>query len=98
EVFQLALRESVAALSSRQRLLLRQHYTFALSAEQIGAVYGVHRVTAHRWLTEAREELRAQTLEKLQARLGLEDLQSLVRLVQSQLDVSLRSFVPEQDD
>jgi RNA polymerase sigma-70 factor (ECF subfamily) len=98
DAFQLVLRETVAALTARQRLLLRQHFIFGLSAEQIGAVYGVHRVTAHRWLTEARERLRAQTAEKLQARLGLEgeELQSVVRLVQSQLDVSLRTYLPEE--
>jgi len=65
---------------------------------QVGKLYGVHRATAARWLSDAREALGALIRAELAARLRIatEDVDSIVRLVQSRVDMSLdRLLVPE---
>jgi RNA polymerase sigma-70 factor, ECF subfamily len=89
--FEAALRAALAALSDRSRTLLRLHHLDGLSIDRIGAVYGVHRATAARWVAGARGELLESTRRRARERLGLgtTELVSLMRMVASQLDVSL---------
>src|SRR5690606_9803299 len=56
-----------------------------------GAMYGVNRATAARWLVTARKTVRARTIESLRARLELnpKECESLLGLVNSQLEVSM---------
>jgi len=90
--FQAAFRDALAALPVRERTLLRLHYAEGLSAERLGAFHRVHRATATRWLAQARQllldELRRRLIESLQV--DRRDISSLVRLLRSQLDMSLR--------
>jgi RNA polymerase sigma-70 factor (ECF subfamily) len=90
--FQEAFRDALAALPVRERTLLRLHYAEGLSAEQLGALHRVHRATTTRWLGQAREllldELRRRLVESL--RVDGREISSLVRLLRSQLEVSLR--------
>jgi RNA polymerase sigma-70 factor (ECF subfamily) len=62
-----------------------------LSISDIGAIYQVHRATAARWLSKARATLIDLTKEQLAILLSVEpgETDSILRLVQSQLDVSL---------
>ncbi len=60
-----AFERAAADLSSRQRLLLRLHYTRGISVAKIGSMYEVHRGTAFRWLAAARNALRAAFLTHL---------------------------------
>jgi RNA polymerase sigma-70 factor (ECF subfamily) len=89
--FQAAFRAACEGLSERQRVLLRLRYVEDKSADDIAAIYGVHRATTTRWLTEARELVFERTRDELQARLELTptEVSSMVRLVLSGLDVSL---------
>jgi len=86
-----ALREAIDLLDVRDRLLLRYQICDHLSIDAIGAIYQVHRATAARWLSKAREALVDLTKERLAILLSLDpgDTDSILRLVQSQLDVSL---------
>jgi RNA polymerase sigma-70 factor, ECF subfamily len=90
--FQEAFRAALAALPMRERALLRLHYAEGLSAQQLGALHGVHRATATRWLAQARQllldELRRRLTESL--RIDQREVSSLVRLLRSQLEISLR--------
>jgi RNA polymerase sigma-70 factor (ECF subfamily) len=90
--FQEAFRAALAALPVRERALLRLHYAEGLSAEQLGALHRVHRATATRWLAQARQllldELRRGLAESL--RIDRREVSSLVRLLRSQLEISLR--------
>ncbi|MEM6991329.1 MAG: RNA polymerase subunit sigma-70 [Myxococcota bacterium] len=83
---------AVTKLSARDRNLLRFHYIDGLTSDALGAAYGVHRATAARWVAAARERLAAQTRTVMMARLqvGRADLQSIMRLIHSQLDASVR--------
>jgi RNA polymerase sigma-70 factor (ECF subfamily) len=90
-----AIGEAMAALSPRDRTILRHHVLDDLSSEQVGVLYGVHRVTVRRWLNRIRDELLSGTRKALARRLGLTpgEADSLMRLVQSQVDVSLERFL-----
>ena len=86
-----AMRDAVLALPEQSRALLRYHLIEGWSIDRIGTLYGVHRATAARWVNTAREELgdaiRAEVAKRLQ--IATDDVASIVRMVQSRIDVSL---------
>jgi RNA polymerase sigma-70 factor, ECF subfamily len=90
--FAAALRESLDALAAADQNLLRQRYVDGLSLEELGALQGVHRATALRRLERARLALIGDLRARLRERLKLEsrELESLLRLVASRIDVTLR--------
>jgi RNA polymerase sigma-70 factor (ECF subfamily) len=93
--FQTAFQQALAGLSSRERNLLRQSFQSHLSIDEIGALYQVHRATAARWLAKLRERLSADTRAALMERLGADpgELDSIMRLIQSHLDVSIHRYL-----
>jgi len=86
-----ALRDAIEQLEVRERLLLRYQICDQLSIDEIGAIYQVHRATAARWLSKARSTLLDLTKDRLAILLSVDpgETDSILRLVQSQLDVSL---------
>ncbi len=66
-----------------------------LNLDAVGHALGVSRATAHRWLVRARESLAVATETQLRNRLNLRpsEIQSLRRLVQSQVVVSVRRLL-----
>jgi RNA polymerase sigma-70 factor, ECF subfamily len=86
-----SLREALGNLDVRDRLLLRYQICDHLSIDEIAAIYQVHRATAARWLAKARSSLLDLTRERLAILLSVDpsETDSILRLVQSQLDVSL---------
>jgi RNA polymerase sigma-70 factor (ECF subfamily) len=95
--FRAAFSGALASLEPRARLLLRQHLLDGLGHEQLGALYGVHSVTAYRWLRDARSSLVKETRARLAAgrRVRAEELDSLLRLLESQLDASVTRLLAE---
>lgn len=93
--FTAAFRDALGSLEPRARNILRLSYVDRLSIDQIGAIYGAHRATAARWLNAARDELVARTRAQLAERLKLttSDLDSLLGVLQSHLEVSLNRFL-----
>lgn len=89
--FAASFAQALAALSPRQRNFLRLKYLDGLNIDQLGALYGVHRSTAARWTVSAQEALLQETRRRLTERLRLtgSQLDSVLRLISSQLDVSL---------
>jgi RNA polymerase sigma-70 factor (ECF subfamily) len=89
--FQAALEEALGALPDRQRAVLRLHHVDGLRLAEIGRLYRVHESTVSRWLARAAEEVADQTRRRLTERLSLSgsSLDSLARLVRSQLDLSI---------
>ena len=98
--FATALREAITELSAEDRTLLRQQIVDQLSIDEIGAAFGVHRATAARWLQRARGALVAATRGRLAARLkvSVDEIDSVIRLVQSQLDASVVRYLRDSDD
>jgi len=95
--FASALREAIEDLSAEDRALLRQQIVDDMSIDAIGAAYGVHRATAARWLNRSRAALVAATHRRLADRLKLpvEQIESVIRLVSSQLDASVIRYLKE---
>jgi RNA polymerase sigma-70 factor (ECF subfamily) len=86
-----AFEEALATLEVRERNVLRHHFVDRLSIDQIGALYGVHKTTAFRWLEAARTALAKRTRASFGRRVPVlpAELDSIVRLVQSHVDFSL---------
>lgn len=86
-----ALRAAVRSLDDRNRALLRYAFVDGLNVDAIGKLYEVHRATAARWVAAAREHLGSQIRHELASRLkvDVDEVDSIVRLVQSRIDVSL---------
>jgi RNA polymerase sigma-70 factor, ECF subfamily len=86
-----ALRDAFSSLSAEQRNLLRLAYRDGRSIDEIGSLLGAHRSTAARWIAEARDTILQAAQEKLAGRLRLTpaELESLIRLLRSQLHLSV---------
>lgn len=95
EAFRTAFSQALCTLSAQDRNVLRHHVLDRLGIDQIGALMGVHRSTAARWLVRIRAHLREQALLGLRRELEVSapELDSIVRLVRSQLEVSLRGLL-----
>jgi RNA polymerase sigma-70 factor (ECF subfamily) len=89
--FKSAFQEALDSLNERERMLLKQQIVDGLNVDEIGVVYDVHRATAARWVASAREKLLVRTRRTfmLRARISSEECESVMRLVRSQLDISL---------
>jgi len=96
DAFAAALRDTVAAALPRSRAVLRMSFVDALSIDEIGTVYGVHRATAARWIRGACDEVMSGTRDLLAERLALSttELDRVTALVRSQLDVSVSQLLP----
>jgi RNA polymerase sigma-70 factor (ECF subfamily) len=97
--FRRAFEAAVHQLSSRERNLLRHVAVGGLTQDQISAIYGVHRVTAARWIGSAQRKLCEETRVQLQAQLALpvEELESIFKLIESQIDLSLQRVLCERE-
>ena len=86
-----AFRAALGELPARERTLLRYQLIDGLTIDEIGAIFRVHRATAARWLAKIRDDLVTRTRELMAVALGVDTAEaaSIVRLVQSQLDVSV---------
>jgi RNA polymerase sigma-70 factor, ECF subfamily len=89
--FAAAFSTALAAASERDRSLLRYSLLEGLTIDEIGGLHGVHRSTAARWLEAARDGILERTRDDLKRRLraGSTEVDSLIRLVHSRIDVSL---------
>ena len=95
--FRAAFTAGLAAIAPRERTLLRQHYLDGLRMDAIAAAHHVHRITVVRWMSSARESLERETRRELGARLRVDhgELESILRLIESRMDVSIRAFLGE---
>jgi RNA polymerase sigma-70 factor, ECF subfamily len=89
-----AIRAAFDALDTpRDRNLLRLYYLEHVGLEQLGQMFGVHGSTVSRWLTALRETIVEATRGYLAERLGpagnFAEIDSLIRAVQSDLDLTL---------
>ncbi len=89
--FKQALAASMAALPEQDLRLLKMRILDELNIDEIGALHGVHRATAARWLDSARDALGKGVRQHLERELAVkrEDLDSILRLIRSRIDLSL---------
>jgi RNA polymerase sigma-70 factor (ECF subfamily) len=95
--FNAAFRAAFASLAAEQRDLLRRHFVEGTTLEELAASHGVHRATVARRIAAARQAILDDARRRLGERLALctEELNSLMVLMRSQLDLSLSSLAPE---
>lgn len=89
--FKAAFHAALERLDPDDRTILRLRFLDGLTLDQLARVRQVHRATVARTLARVRTELLAHTRRALAAEAGLaaEELDSLVRLVATNLDLSL---------
>jgi RNA polymerase sigma-70 factor (ECF subfamily) len=95
-----AFHTALAELGARDRTLLRYQLVDGLSIDDIAALHRVHRATAARWLARVRDDLVDVTRGLLAEKLGMGDdeVVSMLRLVQSELDISVIPHLRESLD
>jgi RNA polymerase sigma-70 factor len=98
EHFKEAFRAAFASLEPRERNMLRYECADGLTRDQIAQLYGVSRATVARWRAACRDKLFDETRRAFVAGAGsfaTHEFESVVRLIESQLDVSLSRLLAD---
>jgi RNA polymerase sigma-70 factor (ECF subfamily) len=97
EAFRAAFRQALRELAPRDRNLLRMHVIDGLTIDQIGALQGVHRATAARWLETARATISRGVRRDLMKQLGTDpfEAEEILQWVQSRIELSLSGLAHE---
>jgi RNA polymerase sigma-70 factor (ECF subfamily) len=92
--FKRAFEAALRALPDRSLTVLRQHYVDGLTIDDLGRLYRVHRATAARLVVRARMLVREATWAQMMTRLRVQsqDLNSIIRMIRSQIEISLRGL------
>lgn len=95
--FRQALESAFASLPSEHRYLLRLHFVDQLSTTKLGTLFSVNQSTISRRLQGAQQAVYDETWRTLQERLDLspQELSSMLRAVESQLDLSLSRILAQ---
>jgi RNA polymerase sigma-70 factor (ECF subfamily) len=93
--FNRAFADALALLDSEQRGLLKLHYIDGMTLDQAAAFYQTSRATLARRMARVRDEVCDKTRQLLAERLSLStrDLNSIIRVAQSNLEASVRRFL-----
>lgn len=93
--FREAFRSALASLDLRERNLLRFYLVDGLNIGRIGEIFGKSRATVGRMVVDTREKLLEETHRHLGELTGASDgeVRSLIRVLRSQLDVSIHGFL-----
>lgn len=98
--FRSAFSVALEGLGVEDRNFLRMHYVDGVSVEALATMHGVHRVTMSRRLAKVRNAIGVALRRELSVRLRVDraELQSILRLVRSRLDLSLRRHLASPDE
>jgi RNA polymerase sigma-70 factor, ECF subfamily len=98
--FEDAVREALAALPDRDRLLLRLTTVSGMSHEQIANIYKVNQSTVSRWIARARAEVLEATERSVCRKLRVErdEFMSLAGLLVSRIDLSISRVLETSTD
>jgi RNA polymerase sigma-70 factor (ECF subfamily) len=90
-----AMADAIGGLPPKWRNILRVHHIDGLTLDETATAFGVSRATAARWLAQSRERVLVETRRLLQERLrlGEGELESVIRVAQSRLDLSIRRYL-----
>ncbi len=97
--FRQAMREAFSTLAADERHLLRLYFVDQLSMYELAALFRVHQATISRRLKDVRQRIYKETQRHLEAHLGLapRDFTSFIRVLDSQLDLSISQLMGEDD-
>jgi RNA polymerase sigma-70 factor, ECF subfamily len=90
-----ALRAAAATLTARERNLLRLSLVDGMTLDQIAPLFRVTKSTVHRWIEKGRRHFLREVRRFFREQMGLSasELDSVARLLQSQVDFSLPSLL-----
>lgn len=90
-VFRDSFEAAIRGLDRHERNLLRLHFLGKVTLQQLATMYGVHRATIVRRIASVREALEKETRGKMRDALKLDarELDSVMELIRSRLDVSV---------
>jgi RNA polymerase sigma-70 factor (ECF subfamily) len=96
--FRTALEECIATLTPREKTLLRMSFIDEMNIDEIRLVYRVHRATVARWLVAIRRQVFESVCQRLSITLrsSPSEVASLVRLVRSDVDLSIGRLLAEE--
>jgi RNA polymerase sigma-70 factor (ECF subfamily) len=91
DAFRAAFGRALAGLEPRDRNILRHRYLDGLEVAEVATIYGMHRVSMSRVLGRLRDELLSAVRREFLGKLGLgaEELEGVMGLIGSQLELSL---------
>jgi RNA polymerase sigma-70 factor (ECF subfamily) len=90
ELFTRELQRCFRELDEQQKTLLRMHYLHDMGIDEMSTILRVHRATVARWLVAVRKRIFDQICGSLQIEIDSGTaVRSLIRLVRSELDISL---------
>jgi RNA polymerase sigma-70 factor, ECF subfamily len=95
--FAAAFADAARDLERRDRNLLRLHFLGGITLEQLASMYGVHRATVVRWLAGARKAVFDGTRKRMREKLGDAELDEVLAMIQSRLDVSVRQLLASME-
>ena len=95
--FRTAFGAALSGLDEDDRMLLRFKFVDGLTLDELARLYGIHRATVARRVAAVREDLVRATREQLGGplRVRRQDLESLVRLVRSDFELSLSRLLAD---
>jgi RNA polymerase sigma-70 factor (ECF subfamily) len=98
EAFREALQEALAMLTAREKTILRLHFLDGMNIDALGTLFQVHRATVARWLVSIRTRVLADVRGRLSLDIGAStsEAQSLVRLLRSEVQVSIQRILGEE--
>jgi RNA polymerase sigma-70 factor (ECF subfamily) len=99
DTFNAAIRRAIAALGTDQRDILRRHFVEGLTLDDLAAQARVHRVTIARRIAAARQAVGDEAHRLLEAELRANgaEVDSLARIMRSQLDLSLPGLLQDRE-
>lgn len=89
--FKAAFAATFTRLEPRDRSLLRYSLSDGLGSDEIALIYGVHKTTVNRWLSDLRDAIAKGVRAEMAQRLGVNkvELESIMRLIQSRIEITL---------
>lgn len=84
-----AFQNSVSEMEPRLKTVLRLNVLEGMNIDEIGTMYGVHRATVARWIQDAKTWLHVSIRKKLVHQVGMNELESFLRLADHRLELSL---------
>ena len=99
DAFRSALRQALTTVPDRESNVLRHYYVDDMTLAQIGSLYRVHKTTVMRWLNRAHAHLENETKRLMTQNLDLgeQEVESVLRLIRSGIQVSLSSYLVRVD-
>ena len=90
---------AIAAMTRRDRNLMRLHFLGGVTLDQLAQMYGVHRATVVRWLAAARTQVLDATRAHIADSIGApnDELDDMFALVGSRIELSLERLLASID-